>query len=71
MISNLIVGVGVCAAYAASELELFDNEPPIIKYLLECAIVLMGDADNVDSAWKATNLYLKWHIMSVQKAFLA
>ena len=53
------MGVGVCAAYAASELELFDNEPPIIRELLECAIVLMVGADNVESAWKATNLYLK------------
>lgn len=71
MILNLIVGVGACAAYAASELELFDNEPLITKDLLEFAVALMGDADNLDSAWKATNLYLMWRIMSVLKAFLA
>lgn len=51
------MGVGSSVAYMQSELEIFDNEPPIIKDLLERATVLMGDADNVDSAWKAANLY--------------
>ena len=54
---NLIMGVGSSAAYSQSELEIFDNEPPIIKDLLERATVLLGDAVNVDSAWKAANLY--------------
>ena len=54
---NLIMGVGSSAAYSQNELEIFDNEPPIIKDLLERATVLLGDAENVDSAWKAANLY--------------
>ena len=54
---NLIMGVGSSVAYSQSELEIFDNEPPIIKDLLERATVLLGDAENVDSAWKAANLY--------------
>ena len=54
---NLIIGVGTSAAYTQNELEIFDNEPPIIKDLLERASVLLTDADNVDSAWKAANLY--------------
>lgn len=54
---NLVMGVGISVAYTQSELETFDNEPPIIKDLLERASVLLGNADNVDSAWKAANLY--------------
>ena len=59
---NLVIGVGSSAADTTSELkpselEIFDNEPPIIKDLLERATVLLGDAENVDSAWKAANLY--------------
>ena len=58
---NLVIGVGSSAADTTSELkpselEIFDNEPPIIKDLLERATVLLGDAENVDSAWKAANL---------------
>lgn len=54
---NLVMGVGSSAAYTQNELEIFDNEPPIIKDLLERATLLLGDSDNVDSAWKAANLY--------------
>ena len=49
-------------AYTQTELETFDNEPPIIKDLLERASVLLDDtklADekDVDAAWRAANLY--------------
>jgi Transglycosylase SLT domain len=44
-------------AYTQTELETFDNEPPIVKDLLERASVLVADENNVDSAWKAANLY--------------
>ncbi len=54
---NLVMGVGSSVAYTQNELEIFDNEPPIIKDLLERASVLLTDADNTDSAWKAANLY--------------
>ncbi|MES2502718.1 MAG: transglycosylase SLT domain-containing protein [Pseudomonadota bacterium] len=54
---NLVMGVGISVAYTPSEIEIFDNEPPIIKDLLERASVLLTDADNTDSAWKAANLY--------------
>ncbi len=44
-------------AYTQAELETFDNEPPIVKDLLERASVLVADENNADSAWKAANLY--------------
>ena len=49
-------------AYTQTELEVFDNEPPIIKDLLERASGLLlkdgvGDERSQDSAWQAANLY--------------
>ncbi len=49
-------------AYTQTELEIFDNEPPIIKDLLERASALVADNSmtnekNQDAAWKAANLY--------------
>ena len=44
-------------AFTASEIETFDNEPPIIKDLLERASVLVGDENDSESAWKAANMY--------------
>jgi soluble lytic murein transglycosylase-like protein len=57
--------VGLCCllasqtshAYTPTELETFDNEPPIVKDLLERAGALVADEGNADSAWKAANLY--------------
>lgn len=54
---NLVMGVGSSVAYTQNELEVFENEPPIIKDLLERASILLGEEDNTDSAWKAANLY--------------
>ncbi len=48
-------------AYTQAELETFDNEPPVVKALLERASVLVSDEsdaeNNGESAWKAANLY--------------
>ena len=44
-------------AYTQTELEIFDNEPPIIKDLLERASILVADEKDAESAWKAANLY--------------
>ena len=44
-------------AFTSSEIETFDNEPPIIKDLLQRASVLVGDENEQDGAWKAANLY--------------
>ncbi|HPV44901.1 MAG TPA: transglycosylase SLT domain-containing protein [Methylotenera sp.] len=48
-------------ACTQAELETFDNEPPVIKALLERASVLVSDEsaaeNNAESAWKAANLY--------------
>ena len=44
-------------AYTQIELETFDNEPPIIKNLLERASGLDNNASTVDASWKAANLY--------------
>jgi soluble lytic murein transglycosylase-like protein len=54
---NIALGVGICAAYSQSELETFDNEPPLIRNLLEQASVLLTDESDADAAWKAANLY--------------
>lgn len=47
------------AAYNSQELEVFDNEPPIIKDLLMRANVLVSDEDDPDGAWKAADMYCK------------
>jgi Transglycosylase SLT domain len=44
-------------AYTKSELETFDNEPPIIKDLLERASVAVADEKDAEGAWKAADLY--------------
>ncbi len=49
------------AAYTQNELEVFDNEPPIVKDLLERASVLVADEKSAknkhESAWQAAKLY--------------
>ncbi len=42
---------------AGSSIDVFDNEPPIIKDLLERANALDNDSHDAESAWKAANLY--------------
>ncbi|MEQ1487072.1 MAG: transglycosylase SLT domain-containing protein [Methylotenera sp.] len=47
----------VAGAYTGAELETFDNEPPVIKDLLERAGVLVSDENDVEASWKAAILY--------------
>lgn len=44
-------------AFTASQLETFDNEPPLVRSLLERATVMLEDEADHESAWKAANLY--------------
>ena len=44
-------------AYTQAELEIFDNEPPIIKDLLERASVFVAKENDSEANWKAANLY--------------
>jgi hypothetical protein len=44
-------------AFTQAEQEAFDNEPPIVKDLLERASVLVDDENDAEGAWKAANLY--------------
>ncbi len=43
-------------AYTQAELETFDNEPPVIRDLLERASVKVAD-DDPNAVWEAANLY--------------
>ena len=47
------------AAFSPQELEVFDNEPPVIKDLLMRANVLVSDEEDPDGAWKAADMYCK------------
>ncbi len=49
--------VSSARAFTSSEIETFDNEPPIIKDLLERASLLVSDENDSEGAWKAANLY--------------
>jgi soluble lytic murein transglycosylase-like protein len=44
-------------AYTQTEREIFDNEPPVTKDLLERASVLVADEHSQDATWRAANLY--------------
>ncbi len=44
-------------AFTSSEIETFDNEPPIVKDLLERASLLVGNENDSQGAWQAANLY--------------
>lgn len=45
------------AEFSSQELEVFDNEPPIIKDLLMRANVLVNDDVDPSGAWKAASMY--------------
>ena len=55
--TSLFLASASAFAYTQTELETFDNEPPIIKDLLERASVLDNNASDVEASWKAANLY--------------
>ena len=54
---SLFLASASAFAYTQTDLETFDNEPPIIKDLLERASVLDNNASDVEASWKAANLY--------------
>ena len=56
-VTAMLLASSGALAYTQSELETFDNEPPIIKDLLERASVLDNNASDVEASWKAANLY--------------
>lgn len=59
--ASLLLISPISHAYTQTELETFDNEPPIVKDLLERASLLVSDEQNAqnnnESAWQAANLY--------------
>ena len=72
LVLNLAMGAGSSSAdeasliddnnqlkqqFKATDRETFDNEPPIIKSMLEQASVLLAQQDSNESAWQAANLY--------------
>ena len=44
-------------AFTVSQLETFENEPPLVRNLLERATVMLEDETDHESAWKAAGLY--------------
>jgi len=44
-------------AFTSSEIETFDNEPPVVKDLLERANLLENNVSGIENEWKAANLY--------------
>jgi len=60
MLGCMLVALFYCGAtyaFTGSELETFDNEPPVIKDLLMRASLLEADEKDSDGDWKAANLY--------------
>lgn len=56
----LVVMVCISAptlAFTASQLETFDNEPPLVRDLLVRASLLLDADDKEDAAWQAADLY--------------
>ena len=54
---NLLLTSTSALAYTQTELETFDNEPPIVKDLLERASALDNNSNDDELSWKAANLY--------------
>jgi soluble lytic murein transglycosylase-like protein len=60
MLGRFLVALLFCSeayAFTGNELETFDNEPPVVKDLLQRASLLVSDESDRDGAWKAANLY--------------
>ncbi len=62
LLSSQLIVSQLGYAYTQAELEIFDNEPPIIKGLLERASALeadngVADENGQEATWKAANLY--------------
>jgi hypothetical protein len=54
---SLLIASQCSFAYTQTELETFDNEPPIVKDLLERAGALVSNENDPEASWKAANLY--------------
>ena len=54
---NLLLTSSSALAYTQTELETFDNEPPIVKDLLERASALDNNSNDDELSWKAANSY--------------
>jgi soluble lytic murein transglycosylase-like protein len=61
LITSALVVFGLACqpgwAFTSSQLETFENEPPLVRSLLERATVMLDDEHDVESAWKAAGLY--------------
>ncbi len=58
LLAVLLMTVGFAhAEFSHQELETFDNEPPIIRSLLERAVLAERDDGNIDGDWQAAKLY--------------
>ncbi|EUJ09802.1 soluble lytic murein transglycosylase-like protein [Methylophilaceae bacterium 11] len=59
-ITSILLAVGCASApawaFTSSQLETFDNEPPLVRGMLERASLLL-DEDEEEAAWKAADLY--------------
>jgi len=54
---SLLLQSAFAEAFTNSEIETFDNEPPVIKDLLERANLLENENGGFENEWKAANLY--------------
>jgi soluble lytic murein transglycosylase-like protein len=57
LLTSLLILSQQAFAYTQDEQETFDNEPPVVRDLLERASKLVSDDNNVENSWKAANLY--------------
>lgn len=53
----MMVAGQACAEAVAQEEEVFNHEPPIIKGLLQRAVLAERDANNPEGSWQAAKLY--------------
>lgn len=58
LFAGLLMSAGfVRAEFSNEELETFDNEPPIVRALLERAVLAERDERSLDGDWQAAKLY--------------
>ncbi len=58
MLAALLMTAGVARAeFSMQELKTFDNEPPVIRGLLERAVLAERDEQNTEGDWQAEKLY--------------
>jgi hypothetical protein len=53
----LVTSGNAHAEFSSQELDVFDNEPPIVKDLLMRANVLVSDDADPEASWKAADMY--------------